>query len=561
MMTSSSSGASRKVLSPNSSSLVPPALPLEKQASPSLAVEPCVSQQHVPRVTPHSARQRCIDNELDQANPDASGTSNSSSDTVSAAKAPVSAQGPRPVASCDQSRRHTDRSSSSSSSSSSLLSSAHSNAGPYETPLTAALNQHDYNAKLERSLDEPGYPFPQVTAAVASGEKVKPNSARKDSDDLWKHTDDLLGPSYSSAPRQPYSKVSTSTLSLSKPDPLADAAMQQASVSQATTPMASEMDRRDSQSSSSSSRSVNPSKSASSQSGRTGPTAVRQSNSSNSLTKLSSSSSPAGSSGMASFSPLSPLVQPFSPSTSAVNLPNKVSAPSRTTSASASNSRAANLQSVATVQTVNEGTLASQHAYPMADYIQRRQATGDSLLEASTTSSSGDTGYFSACAPGAPAYASTSGDVQRSGGLPDVFRKAAAQTQDQLQSTEPSRQRYFSGDEGLVMSSATAGGVEHSFNPGLPPSATQGNWGPAIHHLTNEEQFAYEDSRLSKHAGTYVEPMMTGHPMLHAKLQSMGQRGMSFVRGVEQFDAGTYGYGPSSVSDVSTAGGEEICTM
>lgn len=531
----------------------------QRMPSPALAVEACVSQSRMHRDTVPNPPRRERDNETDEANLDASGASNSSSDTLSGVKAPALTQDASPVSLNNHSRRSTDRSSSSSSSSSSLLSSSHSNAGPYETPLTAALASQDHSAKLSRPLTEPGYPFPQIPATSDLAERPNASSTRKHSDDLWKHTDDLLGPSNRSASGQSASKPGPSTLSLSKPDASADGDVQHTSLSQATTPTAADMDRRDSQSSSSSSRSVNQQKSTASQSGYPGAVAVKQSSSSNSLAKLSSSSSPVGSSGMASFSPLSPLVQPFSPSANAANLPNKSAAMPKATPLTNASGRLTQPQSSTSIQTFSEGSATAQTVHSAVGHQQRRQATGDSLLEASTTSSSGDTGYFSAYAPTRSANPSSATDIQRSGGLPDLYKRSLVL--DHVQPVETGRQRYWSGEEALAMSAATVGTGGDSYNLDPPQLTTHGSWPQAHGNSGSEGLFSYEDPRLGSHTNTYVGPMPSGHSVSHQNAISLAQSGMPSMRGAESFDAGLYGYGPASVSDISTAGGEEICTM
>lgn len=461
----------------------------------------------------------------------------------------------------DQLRYHANRSSSSSSSSSSVLSSSYSNFGPYETPLTASLGQHEHVIKQERASGEPGYPFPSIVAVADLPESAKRDTTRRGSDDLWKHTDDLLGPSSQTSIGHSVSKVGASALAPPRPGLQTDTGDQHASASHATTPTGVDMDRRESQSSCTSSCSDNQPKSASSESKGTGPSVVAQSNAMTTLPKLSTSSPPAGSNGTAGFSPLSPLVQPFSPSANAATLPNKLNSLSKATAAQTSNGRTSKVQPVPSVSGNMERPLVSQTPSDDAEYVQRRRASQDAQLESPTTSSNEPAFYSGYIPPASRSFMQNSSDpsdMLRSAETPDVYRRGGML--ERRESVEPNRQCFWNEDEGLAMPSAPVPQGGNRFNPmGAPLSASQGHWDHT--QQTNEDHFLYEDPRSGRHTGSFAEPVTASHPMYHPRMSAATQRRLPAVRAADNFDASLYGYGPPSVSDASTAGTEDICTI
>lgn len=336
---------------------------------------------------------------LNPAHFDSSGTSNSSSETVSGSLAGLTKH-----ATPEEQSGRTERSSSSSSSSSSLLSERPTSKDAYETPLTASLPQDE---PPKRMSDAPGYPFPSVAQQT---HKIGSKSTKQNTHDLWKHTDDLLAPSgkvqqqAALSQKSSSAKGSPSTLSLSKPSPT-ESSTQNVSASQTTTPTVAEMDRRDSQSSSISSGSVTHSKSKSPLLGQGTIALPSHSASPGNSTKLSTSSSPATSSGFAGFSPLNALVEPFSPSSNPAGLPSKLNAGTQgaTTPGASSSDRKGRTQTNVPTQSTSFNS-ASQNVY--ADQASRPPTSqrGERVLEGSTTSSSGDTGYFSNV-PQSAAYA------------------------------------------------------------------------------------------------------------------------------------------------------------
>lgn len=504
---------------------------------------------------------------------DTSATSNSSADTVSAGQHPSRTVSDAEGTIRDEEHTRIERSSSSSSSSSSLLSDSRDSKEPYETPHTAQLSQNEHQ---KRALDAAGYPFPAVSHQLRKNEN---QPAKEVHHDPWKHTDDLLAPSGRAAQQKPASQrptssSNTSTLSLSKPSPT-ESNKQHVSSTQTPTNTSADMDRRDSQSSSASSTSQSQAKAKAAVTARGGIALPSQSGSSSNLAKLSTSSSPAAGGGLASFSPLSALVEPFSPSTTAGALPSRSSLISQ---------GAANATSTLTTRTGRTPVPAplqqvSDSQAPYQDALHHRGTNRDErTLEGSTTSSSGDTGYFSNSAqpagygqnyqPGPPSAASSHSNFSA-----DHHHRNFAQ---EGQDSRSARQRSWSENEALVNAPGLAyQGLGNTKVPTGSSAAGPAPWASPQQAIQEhiESTFAgtvpasaygYVDPRYTRTAGPYGNPPLAGNEH-YARGGLPGippnVRSMHVGQSVDSFDASRYGYGPGSVSDVSTAGAEEISTM
>lgn len=488
---------------------------------------------------------------------DLSGTSTSSTDTLAAG----STQMAKEQEGSTNGYREEGSSSSSSSSPSSILSESQAARAVYETPLTASLNQTAIedcrpHAREETSAD--AYPFP-VVDEQSQGHESRAKSSKVMSHDPWKHTDDLLAPVGRPAQTGVSQKVqqaaASSSLSQSKPSP-GHAAPQHVSTSQAPTPTAAEMDRRDSQSSS--------------QSSLSGPKAIplaSHSSSAGNLAKLSTSSSPTASGALASFSPLSPLVEPFSPSSIPLALPNK--------SASAPKAALANASRIAACQPA--GSKTAQASYVEASLTAQ---AGAKLLENSTTSSSSDTGYFShgaAIQPPDHGYYglssavtsqhanAQSADSVQGGSISDVQalhnarQRAWREKQSLANGPDPNMQGLNSNVSGRQVDEShwthpqqtSYAPIEASSGVVSQPAAHGGHGYPDARYI--RQGSAYETAQIF--AGN-LPSSLRGAPPVPSNLRSF-----PVARSIDSFDAGRYGYGPPSVSDVSIAGTEEISTM